>query len=629
MSSDASIEKVTTAAGWLLGLACVLLLHRYVGIVHDSVLYLGQVLWLRRPEVFGSDLFFAFGSQADLSPFPRLLDLAVGNTPFATFFLWGTLVSLLAFAFAGWYCLRGALPSGQRYAAFLGVACLPSIYGRGGAYHYGEPYFTSRTLGEAMCLVALGLLVRQRPLAAFAVLAMAVPIHPLQALAGGMIAWIFAVMQDRRWVHLAWLGLAAPMLAVLQVAPFDGLFQRIDSSWLMLLVQHGRNLFLQTWDWLAMNLLAFDVAILVLAWRMLPAPFATLCKAGLVGLGIGMLASLVLADGFALHLPLILQTWRVHWLAHWLAMAAIGALLARDIRTGDPLRAIALGFACVLMWQAILWWWVTAMVAYVTWPRWRGPHAGFIRRALAFLLAGVTLILFLNAMSSDFLYFRIAHYRLDLFAFDRKLLAFPVLALGLALLGVEAWLRARARGRWLLLALCVLPAVVAGAVRWDARPPITLAMERSEGMHERFGRTLPPDAHVYWDAEWLLGPWLILGRPSYYNGLQLAGQSFNRGTTFEGIRRSGVMQPLQQDSQRCQSRDLPLEERERCHIGHEALRQACAPPDGGGGPDYLVLSFDQPQPALGRWDIHDPVTGQVAITWRLYACNDILRTLGI
>ena len=620
--------SMTVLAGWLLGLACVLLLHRYVGIVHDSVLYLGQVQWVRNPEIFGLDLFFAFGSQAELSPFPRLLDAAMGHIPIATFFMWGALASMLAFAVAGWWCMRAALPPGQRYAALLGVLCLPSIYGRGGAYHYGEQFFTSRTLSEALTLVALGLLLRQRPVLAFAVLLAALPIHPLQALAGGTILWMLAVMQDRRWLRLAWLGVPVLALAALQVGPFKGLFRRIDEDWLALLVEHGPTLFLQRWDWLAWNLIALDVAILLIGWRSLSSPFATVCKAGLAGLGMGILASLLLADVLALHLPLTLQTWRVHWLAHWLAMATIGALLWRDIRHGDPLRATALVFACVLMWQAILWWWVPALVAYVAWPRWRLQRADFLKRALAILLAGIITILFLNAVGNEFLYFRIAHYRLDLFAFDRKVLAFPVLAFGLALLGVEAWRRAGRRGRALLVAFGLLPALAAGVTRWDARPPISLAMESSADRPDRFGIALPTNAQVYWDSEWLLGPWLILTRPSYFSGLQLAGQSFNRGTTFEGLRRAWVMAPLQGESSACQSRALPEKQRERCHIGDEALRHACAPPDGGKGPDYLVLPYDQPQPALGKWDIADPVTGGTAITWRLYSCKGIQRALG-
>lgn len=620
--------KMTVAAGWLLGLACVLLLHRYVGIVHDSVLYLGQLLWLRHPEIFGSDLFFAFGSQAELSPFPRLLDAAVGDRPVASFFMWSALGSLLAFAMAGWYCLSAALPAGQRYAAFLGVVCLPSIYGRGGAYHYGEQFFTSRPLGEALCLVALGLLARGRPIAAFAILAAAFPLHPLQVLAGGTIAWVSAVMRDRRWLHLAWLGVPVLALASLQVPPFDGLFRKIDPAWLTLLVRHGPNLFLTSWSGLAVNLLAFDVAILALGWRLLPAPFTTLCKAALVGLGVGMLASLVLADVLALHLPLVLQTWRVHWLAHWLAMAAIGALLWRDIRDGDPLRGMVLAFACVLMWQAVLWFWVPALAAYLSWQHWRGAHAPLLKRSTAILVAGVATIMFLNAMGNEFLYFRIAHYRLDLFAFDRKILAFPVLALGLALLGFEAWRRTRWRGRLLLWVFGLLPALGAGVARWDARPPISLAMEGATGMPDRFGTVIPADAQVYWDSDWLLGPWLILGRPSYFTGLQLAGMSFNRGTTLEGLRRAAVMRPLQDDSQHCHSRGLPAQQRERCHIGKAALRHACAPPDGGQGPDYLVLPYDQPQPAIGKWDIADPVTGQTAIRWRLYSCSALLRVLG-
>ena len=57
--------------GALLGLALLLLLHRYAGIRHDSILYLGQVQMERHPEALGQDLFFLYGSQSRYSLFPK------------------------------------------------------------------------------------------------------------------------------------------------------------------------------------------------------------------------------------------------------------------------------------------------------------------------------------------------------------------------------------------------------------------------------------------------------------------------------------------------------------------------------------------------------------------------------
>ena len=60
-------------AAALLLLFLLIYLHPYHGIRHDAILYLGQSLLRWRPEQFGQDLFFAFGSQAQFTLFPQIL----------------------------------------------------------------------------------------------------------------------------------------------------------------------------------------------------------------------------------------------------------------------------------------------------------------------------------------------------------------------------------------------------------------------------------------------------------------------------------------------------------------------------------------------------------------------------
>src|SRR5690606_9016765 len=137
-------------------------------------------------------------------------------------FLWGTLASLLLFAAASWYCLRALLPERQRYWSWLAILALPSMYGVVSIFAYNEKFLTSRPFSESLCLVAIGLVARRRFLPAVCILASAALIHPLQALAAILVCWIWAVFQNRAWLHLLWSILPLLVLSMWGVPPLDG-----------------------------------------------------------------------------------------------------------------------------------------------------------------------------------------------------------------------------------------------------------------------------------------------------------------------------------------------------------------------------------------------------------------------
>jgi hypothetical protein len=346
----------------------------------------------------------------------------------------------------------------------------------------------------------------------------------------------------------------------------------------------------------------------------------------LAGLVIGTSTSLVLVDGLHLVLPAGLQLWRVHWLAHWFAMGCIGALLFRDIEGRDVPRALLLGLSGLLVWNLTAWMWLPFILLYGCWPvacRHLRPR---MKTLLGSLFAIGILALLANHVANQMISFRMAHYRLDLYAFDRTVLAFPALALGLPLLGSLAWNRLALTGRWLVVACILFPLVALGAVRWDARPPVTRAFEDNAFQTDLFGVSLPEDAQVYWDNLSLVGTWLVLHRADYLSPQQLSGLVFNRETALDAHRRLGRILPLIQESLYCQDRSVSPTEREHCHISDVNLRIACEPGPVL-APDYLVLPYSQPQRSIGRWTILDPATGQAALEYRLYSCRDLMEDL--
>jgi len=613
---------VTVLAGAGLGLVALLLIRRYSGINHDSVLYLGQGLMQRWPEIFGNDLFFIHGSQDRYSIFPWLLGKALAWSDAPALFLWGTLVSSLLFFAASWFCLRSLLPAGQRYCAWLGVLCLPSFYGMVSLFSYGEQFLTPRPIAESLSLVCIVQLVRGRWAGAAACLLLASAFHPLQALATFLIVWPWAVMQDRRWLHLAWLAIPLFALAGMGVAPFGDLLRQADPEWLARLRGNTPQLFITEWSAFDLRMLAFDALLLGYASVALRGPFGRWCVAALAGLAIGFGASLVLVDGLNLVLPAGLQLWRAHWLAHWFAMAAFAAILFDIVIARDRSRALLLVLVALLAWGTPGWTWILLALLYAAWPRISSPGHPRLKVLLAWLFGlGIAILTVSHAMS-EWTWFKLSHYRLDLYAIDRRLLAFPLFALGLPLLGVFAWRRSQAAGRWLLVCALV-PLLAVAASRWDARSPYNRAFEQNTFKPGIFGTPLPDDAQVFWDGEMTVAPWLVLGRASYYSGAQLAGGAFSRDTAMDGLARSERMMALMLDSLACQDRSRPYEERVRCHISDSAMHKACGP-GRNKGPDFLVLPYPQPQRAAGIWTIMDPVAQEPAVTYRLFRCSDVL-----
>jgi hypothetical protein len=617
---------VTIAAGALFGLSMLLLLRRYWGLDHDAALYLGQALLQRWPEIYAADLFFANGSQGRYTLFPWLLAQALDRADPAQLFLFGGLAGLVFFAAASWSCLRALLPESQRYWAWLGVLCLPTLYGTTIIFGYAESFLTPRTFAEPLCLLGIGLLARRHRVAAAACAAAAGILHPLQTIAALLVVWPWLVMRDRRWLHAAWLSLPVALVAALGVKPFDGLFRVIDAEWMSELLRFNGQLFVSRLRPFDYKTLVLDTFLLAMAWRTMRGAFATWCGAALAGLWLGVLSSLLLVDALHLELPAALQLWRTHWLAHWFAMAAVAALLYRDVRDGDTPRALLLALVLVLSWGTSAWMWLPAAALYAAWPRVSNRVRPHVRRLLGALFLLIMLVLLANHVMMELVTFERVAHRLDLYAIDRRLLVFPLVALGLPLLATHAWTRIGQRGRVLLLALAVVPLCVVSLWRWDVRHPTTRALESRAFQSDLFGVEIPRDAQVFWDGVSLVGPWLTLQRADYFSPQQVSGVIFNRGTSRDVMARIERVGLLLQQSLFCRERSRTQDELDACHVNDAAMRLACAPGPIP-GPDYIVLMLRQPQRAAGVWTIADPLDGSPLATYYLYRCSDVMADL--
>ena len=565
-------RQLSSVAGGLFVLAVVLLVRRYAGINHDSILYLGQVFIQRWPEVFANDLFFIHGSQSRYSLFPWLLARFLNwSNPPATF-LWGSLLGLILFTAASWFFLRSILPPRQRYWALLGIISLPASYGLISMFSYGEPFLTARPFAEGLCLIAMGLLARKKSEWAFASLVIAGLLHPLQTIAATLVIWPWAIMQDRRWLHAIWLVIPTLMLALVEIRPFDGLFLQADPAWLYNLREGTPQLFLSKWGLSDAKNLGFDVLILLYAWRALRGELGSWCTAAIIGLAIGFGSSAVLVDGLNLVLPAALQLWRVHWLAHWLAMASIAAILYRDIAKRDASRVLLLTLAATLAWGGTGWGWLALSLLYAIWPRLSARINIRQAKVITSLFASALILLLLAHVLNQVDGFKHVNYRIDVYAIDRRLLAFPALTLGVPLLAVIAWRRLGENARYVGLLFGLLPLLALGIMLWDARYTTNRILERSVFQTSIFGTEIPEDSQVYWYYNSIMGPWLVLRRADYFSPGQLAGQIFNRETALDARARIERMRPLIEEGLGCELLTHSRDEFQSCRVSNASIR---------------------------------------------------------
>ncbi|MEW5781226.1 MAG: hypothetical protein ACOY6N_07940 [Pseudomonadota bacterium] len=625
-------QWLTQFAAVALAVLLLLYLRPYHGIRHDSTLYLGQALLRWRPEIFGQDLFFVFGSQAEYTVFPYLISRLFDTYGPAQIFLLLTLVGRLLFLVASWALLRRLFSATHAFWGLLALLILSPMYGGNGVFSYGEPFLTGRNIAEPLVLVALALWWADRRRLALFISLVAASIHPLQAIPALLVFWIDLVRQDRRWLHLLWSGVLAALAALLEVQPFAHLLAAYDAQWFAWIETPNSNCFLTQWRAVDWCYLAFDVfAIgLVAHWAegRLRVFAQTLLIAGAIGLG----ASLLLVDLMHLVLPAGLQLWRVHWLMHWLAMASLPWLLWVSYRQSGSWQSMRLLLLFAMLAVAIPvgpmplppYAILILMPLFLAWPWLSSRLGGVFKRLLAIGLAAMVLVSYGRLVWMVWnLYLQLPDAR-DVFRPEVVLLSYPPAA-GILLAGlVVAWWR----WQWMRMPLLgvMLGATVLAGLHWDHRNPWTRQVEAAQFSPGLFGVEIPPRAQVFWEGE-LLAPWLILNRPSYMNNLQNAGLLFNRGTAEEAHRRLASMHVFNFQKELCQVINGLQGAMGACTPDDEAVAEICA--GSNGHLTYVVLPYALRAPPLGQWTVAGSIRGDRPVSYRLYRCEDLLTVLAM
>jgi len=601
-------------------------LHPYYGIRHDAILYLGQALLRLDPVNFNKDLFFAYGSQASFTIFPPLIAQFLVQFDASSAFIMLTAVGLLLFLVASAILLVRIFPSPKWYWGLIALLVLPSGYGGFGALSYAETFFTGRSVAEPLALFAVAAYVVDRRLLASLLWLLSALLHPLQALPILIVWWCHQVYQDRRWLHLLWLPLLIWIAAALGFSPFKSLTARYDDEWFNLIKEPNQLVFVSTWEarnWANLTTDVFLVGMLFLSSSGFLKMFS---RAVLLATLVGFTSSLLLVDIFHFVLPTGLQLWRVHWVMHWLAMAGVPLLLfqqyqqggVRSIRFWLLIGIIVMGSASLVsgattfaVWLLIplylKWYWLDAQIGIGV----RRLMLVAIPLALGVLLIKQGFYVYAQTLKADGLR--------EVVRPEFVVLAYPLVA-GALVSAVLLLYKRSAFWRTALLIL-VIPALTVAAMQWDRRSQWTRYIELAHYNPNLFGVELEPGAQVFWLGE-LVAPWLILHRPSYFNGYQEAGMLFNRGNAKETVLREKNLRVLEFQQSICDAMDSLSKGSESCRLDISAVADVCK--NAVGKLDYMVLSSPIGVPSLGAWKIIGGLKGNTPITYNLYRCKDFL-----
>ena len=603
--------------GFLLVCLAWLLVRPYQGVRHDGILYLGQALHLLRPDIFGHDLFFSHGSQDKFTLVSGPLAWLLSRFSVATVEIALTAVCNLAFVAATW-TLAGTLVPGRRWLATAGVVVLSHAYGVLADFNYGENFFTARSVAEPLVLLALTACLRRRVAVGALLFTAAALVHPLMTLPALVVAWMYGVVRDRRWL---WgLAVLVPVIAaaVTEIGPFAGLLARFDDVWWNAIGELDSQVRMMRWNSTDLVSLALDLVLLGVATTALP-PVGRRFAQALLAASVLLLALAFAGGDLARNVLLVqLQLWRVLWLVHAVAMLCLPIRVVDRWSVGGMGRLVGVAAAAAelsVSWTLPFAW---TFVAWLVLAALAERRAGDTSRRVAAIAVACTLLAV--AVTTGILVVGIwrdvARDVVLASVTNPAIVMLAIPTLGGASLVATAWLLCRLP-RWGALAL-VAALLVSSLPQWDQRSQWIRFVETTPFGQHPFDKLIPESAQVYWHMELLL-TWTALGRASWVSPNQGSGIVFNRSTAIDFTRRSAQMYAMFADQARCQMAIDAAGGTQECQPSQASVEALCRQPDA---PDFMVFDAAYPRGQIARWD-YQVARGGPLRTAYLYDCAGI------
>jgi hypothetical protein len=577
----------------------------YPGIYNDARFYTLQALNALHPGRYADDLYFKYGSQDQFTIFTKLFAPLVGAVGMSAAniiglllsqFLWLTGLAYFAFGFFN-----------NRRDAILGLAIVIILPFHIGFIDSGERFLTPRLPAEAICLWALGAMLRGRPFLCLVLMAAALPLHPLLALGAFGVFFVYQALEQPLWWLAAIAGcLIGLALAFTGIQPFARLFATIDPAWLAVINIRDSFCFIANWGFYIWLPIASATALCVNALLIAnPAERRLLLACLITGWG-GIVVSLI--GGDLLHNVLILdaQLWRSFWPAGIVSYFFLPAILRNTCWRG-PVFFINAQF----FWRlALIWLLITsfsnsllliaaplAVLAAITGIYEHKTHnslppaAGMLFAGLAFGLSALGLFgLYLAARDP---YFRQDYLIISLIT------VLPAIYLLLVSLGIAKLPRQLNVRAFSLTATCLI--LFISISQWDHRTDWLKYLDHtSTPPPDLVSLLAPAGGQIYWEgsATGTTDLWYLLQRPDYFSCDQGTGTLFSRQTAMVYQARFNSFAKL--------------------HTQDFTIPEIC-PPSGNADPDHLtqpdLTAVCRAQPSLGAMVLLHDIPGAPHKTW--------------
>jgi hypothetical protein len=537
---------------WLLFIAATwMLLHLYLGLRHDSIMYSMQGLAHAHPELWAHDVYLRFGSQDQYTIFAsiyaRLIEW-VGLEHAAELI---TAVSEVVFFTAAWRLARLLLPERLALMGMLLVVALPGSYGSATIFHVVEDFATPRLFAEALALATVLNWLQGRRLVAALCAAAGFLMHPLMAMAGVAICfWVSLVLPRQRLAVV--LGLVCLAGVVLVGGLANGPPLRFDDFWFKVSPGHLDYLLIGRWDPYGWGVTLVPLVILMAGSALIDSqPARKLAQAGL-GVGVAGLA-LSAIGGDLLHLVLVIQgqPWRCLWLSTFIATLLLPLIAQRVWQHNLLGRAfilvllaqylvIAEDYSVLLCVLALVLLGLSLRIGI------RIP-ANYQRLALwgaALVLTLTLIVLFSNRLMPTPLWeFPQQQYYVPAWV-EPTLRVFDAGLPHLLLLLVFAWALRQGRGPWnapILIVACAAVCCLLAPLTWHAWTQLSYK-PADKALFASWRAKIPPGTEVLYPDNPLV-EWILLERPSYISASQAASGLFSRSAAMFIYGRAEVLRP--------------------------------------------------------------------------------------
>ena len=330
------------------------------GIIHDSRLYVFDILNISQEGIFASDLLTIVGTQDKYTLFPYIAaPLYKILSPWAAttlVFIVGQLVW-----FSGIIALVAKIAEDEKTAFFglLSAFLLPTAYFGFSVLSYGETFATPRLFVEGLTFWSLWCFFNRAYLASALLVLAAFLLHPIMGLIAASLIIGVLLQEARRWW---WIFGAASVagIAIILVSgavPLERFTAALEGDWLHVVETRAKYLYVSEWltkDW-ARIILATSITIPMMA--LYSGRQRRLILSALIVGASGLLVSFIGTD--VLHNVMLsqVQSGRAVWFVYLLGNVGLGVVVASLYKKSEE-DGDAFFFLYVSAW----------MITHLLWP---------------------------------------------------------------------------------------------------------------------------------------------------------------------------------------------------------------------------------------------------------------------